>query len=107
MVQEALVRAQAASARVALLQTTLLPQAEQTLEVARAAYQTDRVDFLALMDDSRVRLAVRLEYYEALAALEQARVDLERAVGVDLERSARVDPPAHVEPPALQAGGPK
>lgn len=99
MVQEAWIRARAAAERVALLGSTVLPQVEQSLDVARVAYQTDRVDFLALIDDSRVRLQTRLAYYEALAILEQARADLERAVGIDLE------PLAPVEPPSSQAGG--
>jgi outer membrane protein TolC len=83
MVQESWIRTRAAAARAALLETTVLPQAEQSLEVARAAYQTDRVDFMALIDDSRIRVRARLDYLEALAALEQAHADLERAVGID------------------------
>ena len=41
-VQEAYVRAKSAQERAALLRTTILPQAQQTLDVSRIAYQTDR-----------------------------------------------------------------
>jgi outer membrane protein TolC len=86
-VQEAYVRVKTAEQRASLLRTTVLPQSEQALEVSRVAYQTDRVDFLALIDNERVRLDAHLDYYRALSDLEQALADLERAVGTDLAPS--------------------
>ncbi|MBI2185691.1 MAG: TolC family protein [Acidobacteria bacterium] len=83
-VQEAYVRADSAARRAALLRTSIVPQSEQTLEVSRIAYQTDRVDFLALIDNQRVLLDAQLAYYRAVSDLEQAMADLERAVGTDL-----------------------
>jgi outer membrane protein TolC len=83
-VQEAYVRVQSAARRAALLRTSIVPQSEQTLEVSRVAYQADRVDFLALIDNQRVLLDVQLAYYRAVSDLEQAIADLERAVGTDL-----------------------
>jgi outer membrane protein TolC len=83
-VQEAYVRVGAAGQRAALLRTSIVPQSEQTLEVSLVAYQTDRVDFLALIDNQRVLLDAQLSYYQALSDLEQALADLERAVGVDI-----------------------
>lgn len=87
-VQQAYVRVQAAQARAVLIRTSLVPQSTQVLDVSRVAYQTDRVDFLALIDNQRVLLAVQLDYHRALADLEQAAADLERAVGVDLDTAA-------------------
>jgi outer membrane protein, heavy metal efflux system len=83
-VQDAYVRVQSAAQRAALLRTSIVPQSEQALEVSRVAYQTDRVDFLALIDNQRVLLDVQLSYHEALSDLEQALADLERAVGIEL-----------------------
>jgi cobalt-zinc-cadmium efflux system outer membrane protein len=83
-VQEALVRAKAAQERAALLRTTIVPQSHQTLEVSRLAYQTDRVDFQALIDNERVLLDARLDYFRALSGFNQALADLEGAVGDDL-----------------------
>lgn len=83
-VQEAYVRVQSAAQRAALLRTSIVPQSEQTLEVSRIAYQADRVDFLALVDNQRMLLDVQLAYYRAVSDLEQAIADLERAVGTDL-----------------------
>lgn len=86
-VQQAYVRVKAAERRAALLRTTIVPQSEQILEVSRAGYQTDRVEFLAIIDNERVRLDARLDYYRALSDLEQALADLERAVGAPLPSS--------------------
>ena len=83
-VQEAYVRAKSAQDRAALLRTTIRPQSQQTLEVSRVAYQTDRVDFQALIDNQRVLLDVNLDYFRALSDFTQALADLERAVGIDL-----------------------
>jgi cobalt-zinc-cadmium efflux system outer membrane protein len=83
-VQEAYVRAKSAQDRAALLRTTILPQSQQTLEVSRVGYQTDRVDFQALIDNQRVLLDVNLNYFRALSDFAQALADLERAVGDDL-----------------------
>jgi cobalt-zinc-cadmium efflux system outer membrane protein len=83
-VQEAYVRAKSAQDRAALLRTTIRPQSQQTLEVSRVAYQTDRVDFQALIDNQRVLLDVNLDYFRAVSDFTQALADLERAVGIDL-----------------------
>ncbi len=83
-VQEAYVRATSAQQRAALLRTTILPQAQQTLDVSRIGYQTDKVDFQAVMDNQRTLLDAQLGYVRALSEFEQATADLERAVGVDL-----------------------
>jgi outer membrane protein TolC len=91
-VQEAYVRVKAAEQRAALLKTTILPQSQQTLDVSRVAYQTDRLEFLALLDNERTVLNAQLEYYRALSDFDQALADLERAIGTeispDLLRSA-------------------
>jgi len=83
-VQEAYVRAKSAQDRAVLLRTTIRPQSQQTLEVSRVGYQTDRVDFQALIDNQRVLLDVNLDYFRALSDFMQALADLERAVGTDL-----------------------
>lgn len=82
-VHDAYIRAVAASDRASLLRTTVVPQSEQTLEVSRIAYQTNRVDFLALIDNQRAVLDARLNYFRALADRELALADLARAIGVE------------------------
>jgi cobalt-zinc-cadmium efflux system outer membrane protein len=73
---------------VALLGSSVLPQAEQAVDVARAGYESDRGSFLALIDSQRVLLAARLDYHRARAERAQAIADLERVVGIDLAGGA-------------------
>ena len=80
-VREAYIRAESAAARAALLRTSIVPQSTQALDVSRVGYQSDRGEFLDIIDNQRVLAEARLGYYRALAELEQARADLERAVG--------------------------
>jgi outer membrane protein, heavy metal efflux system len=83
-VHEAYIRVVGAGQRASLLRTTVVPQSEQTLEVSRVAYQADRVDFLAVVDNQRVLLDAQLNYFRALADRELALADLSRAVGADV-----------------------
>lgn len=83
-VQQAYIRVKSAEQRAALLRTSVMPQSRQTLEVSRVAYQADRGDLLALIDSQRILLDAQLRYYRALSDLEQARADLEGALGEDL-----------------------
>ena len=54
------------------------------LDVSRIGYQTDRVDFLGLVDNERVLLNAELDYSRSLSDLEQATADLEQAMGTEL-----------------------
>jgi outer membrane protein TolC len=83
-VQDAYIRVKSAEQRAALLRTTVVPQSRHTLEVARVAYQSDRVDLLALIDNQRELLDAQLGYYRSLSDLDQALADLERTIGEDL-----------------------
>jgi outer membrane protein TolC len=83
-VYDAYVRVQAASDRVALVRTTVLPQSQQALDASRVAYQTDRVDFISVIDNQRELLDAQLNYYRALTDRELALADLARAVGTDV-----------------------
>jgi len=84
-VHEAYLRAKSAQDRAELLRTTLLPQAQQTLEVLRLAYQSDRVDFQTVIDSQRSLLDAQLAHVRALSDFEQAAADLERALGTELK----------------------
>ena len=85
-IQRAYIKVETAERRVALLQTTIVPQSRQAWESSRLAYETDRVDMLTLLDHERTLLDEQLAYFQALGELAAARADLERAVGVDFGR---------------------
>ena len=84
MVQEALVRAQSAEQRAALIRDGLLPQAAHGLELARLSYQTDRGSFLEVIDAARVIVDLQRDLVRAEADRQLAVVALERATGTDL-----------------------
>jgi outer membrane protein TolC len=85
-VKDLLAKIEAAEKMITLYKTTVLPQAQQTLESARVGYKTAKVEFLTLLDAERAIKDFWLEYYRALTAFEQRMAELERAVGGDLNR---------------------
>ncbi|GJQ22771.1 hypothetical protein BIY37_06280 [Candidatus Brocadia sapporoensis] len=67
-----------------LYETGVIPQAEQSLKAARIGYETDKADFLTLIDSQRILLNSRLLYYRALTDYEQNLANMERAIGMQL-----------------------
>lgn len=84
-VQQAHIRAMTAQAQVQLLQSDVIPRFQQVLASARVAYQSDRGDASAVIEDQRRVVDAQVRYFRTLGELQQARADLEYAVGVDLE----------------------
>lgn len=74
-----------ASEQVArLYHTTILPQALQNLEAARAGYRAGKGGFLDLIDTQRAWRGFQFEYYRALVEREHRLAELEQVVGTDL-----------------------
>jgi outer membrane protein TolC len=67
-----------------LSRTTLLPQAEQTLQSTLAAYQTGKRDFMTLLDAYRTLWMARENYVMTVRNLLTSQADLEQAVGLSL-----------------------
>ncbi len=80
-VQEAYLKVQAQRRLVELFDTTIIPQARQTVEASSSGYRAGSVDFLTLMDNWRKQVNYQLMYHRALAEMEQALADLRRVVG--------------------------
>jgi outer membrane protein TolC len=80
-VQEAVLRLESLESRGRLYKDVIIPQAEESLGSAEAAYTTNRQDFLDLLDAERVLFQVRLSYHRLLADYWMALADLERALG--------------------------
>ncbi len=85
--QEALIRVRSAQRLVELYRTTLQPQVDTALRSTTAAYQSDRTDFLNVVDSQNMALDVRSAYFRALAELDARLSELERATGAPLDRS--------------------
>lgn len=67
-----------------LYESSIIPQAEASLQSAEAAYEAGGADFLDVLDSERRLLAAKIAEVEALSDLGKSLAALERAVGRDL-----------------------
>ncbi len=67
--------------QIKLFEDTLLPQAEQSLRSAEAAYSTGTLGVLDLLDSERVLLNVRLGLAQLTSEFMKSLADMERAIG--------------------------
>jgi outer membrane protein, heavy metal efflux system len=84
-IREAAVRLDAARERVRLLETTVLPNITQAVDVATVAYGSNRGEYADLLDSQRLLLTTRMELIAARANVQRAAADLESAIGLGLE----------------------
>jgi outer membrane protein, heavy metal efflux system len=89
--EEAMERLKAARESFTIIERDLLPQAEQSFESAQAVYRGGQADSLALFDALRSLLDVRVERERALARVDTALADIERAVGGPIAGSQRME----------------
>jgi outer membrane protein, heavy metal efflux system len=78
------VKVQTADRLIQLYETSVIPQAEEAMKVAEAGYQSEKSNFLDLLDASRSLLDLRMEHYQHITNYEIALAELEEAVGTDL-----------------------
>jgi outer membrane protein TolC len=79
-IQESLLRLESLDERARLYREVLIPQAEESLASAEAAYTTNRQSFLDLLDAERVTFQVRLTYHRLLSDYWISLADLERTI---------------------------
>lgn len=71
-----------------LYRTTILPQAEQSLEAARVGYRAGKGGFLDLIEAQRAWRGFQLEYFKALVDRQYRLAELEQVVGITLDRQS-------------------
>jgi outer membrane protein TolC len=86
-VESAFYKLEQAARSLRIFQNTIVPQAEQSLLATRAAYETNKTDFLMLLDSQRVLRDMKLAGHQALADLGTRLAELELAVGTTLIES--------------------
>jgi cobalt-zinc-cadmium efflux system outer membrane protein len=79
-IQETSLRLDSLGERGRLFHEVIIPQAEESLASAEAAYTTDRLGFLDLLDAERVLFQSRLSYHRLVSDLWIALSDLESHV---------------------------
>ena len=87
-VKDLLARLRATDQVATLYRTTVLPQAEQSLEAARVGYRAGKTGFLDLIETQRAWQGFQLEYFKALVDRQHRLAELEQVVGVDLDRQS-------------------
>ncbi|REJ69895.1 MAG: TolC family protein [Planctomycetota bacterium] len=86
-------QARAAEATSQLYRTTILPQAEQTLQADQESYSTGGVEFDRVVGDLRNVLTLQLEHHRAVGRLAIALARIQQAAGTDLLTVAAEDLP--------------
>ena len=81
LVQEAVLRLESTGEQSRIYRDVLIPQAHESLASAEAAYTTNKLDFLDLLDAERILFQVRLTYKRLLADYWIALADIEQATG--------------------------
>jgi outer membrane protein TolC len=71
--------------RLKLSKESAIPQAQQTLVSAMAAYKTGKEEFLMLIDIQRMIAMAKLDYHMAVMNLLDSQSQLERAVGLSID----------------------
>jgi len=83
-IKEALVKVQNSQNLLKLFENTILPKSEQTLQAAQSNYETDKTDFLNLIQLQRNHLAFELDYKKIQTEHFRAIAELEKSTGTDL-----------------------
>lgn len=84
-IRDAYARVEANKKVVELYETAFVPQADETLKAAIRGYESDKSDFLTLLDSQRMLTEFKLDNYRAILDLRVALADLERSTGRDID----------------------
>ena len=87
-VNDLLAKLKATDQVATLYRTTILPQAEQSLDAARVGYRAGKAGFLDLIDTQRAWRGFQLEYFTALVDRQHRLAELEQVVGITLDRQS-------------------
>ncbi|MEW6009358.1 MAG: TolC family protein [Candidatus Omnitrophota bacterium] len=70
--------------KINLYQTNLIPILEGSINSSLAAFRSGGSDFMMLLDNERMLIETKMDYYKALVDYNMNLADLERALGLDL-----------------------
>lgn len=71
--------------KINLYKTNLIPILESSIASNLAGYRSGKADFMMLLDNERMLIDIKMDYYKALVEYNMNLADLERTVGVDLK----------------------
>ena len=87
-INDLLAKLRATDQTATLYRTTILPQAEQSVDAARVGYRAGKAGFLELIDAQKAWRGFQLEYFQALVDRQHRLAELEQVVGITLDRQS-------------------
>ncbi|MDD5730058.1 MAG: TolC family protein [Candidatus Omnitrophica bacterium] len=78
------VKAQVARQKIVLYKNNLIPFLESSIGSSLAGFRSGKGDSMMLLDNIRMLIETKMEYYKALVEYNMNLADLEKAVGTDL-----------------------
>jgi outer membrane protein TolC len=100
MIKDEMSMLERADRQIELYRTGIIPQAQLSLQSARAGYVVNKVDFLTLLDSQMSLYDDLRDYYGALADSEKTLAALERTVGAPPAVTVAPAEPPPAEKPA-------
>ncbi len=85
-VRDSVARVDANKKIIELYEMAFIPQAAETVNAAMKGYESGKADFLTLLDSQRMLIEFKLDHYRAILDFRVALADLERNVGIELNR---------------------
>jgi len=70
--------------KLALYKTNLIPILENSIDVSLSAFQSGKGDFMALLDNQRMLVETKMNYFKALVEYNINLADLERNIGAGI-----------------------
>lgn len=83
-VKDLATRIEIAKNKIKLYKTSLIPILESSIASSTAAFRSGKGDFMLLLDNERMLIETKMNYYQALVEYNMNLADLERLVGTDL-----------------------
>lgn len=87
-IKDLLAKLRATDQVATLYRTTILPQAEQSLDAARVGYRAGKGGFPDLIETQRALRGFQLEYFKALVDRQHRLAELEQVAGITLDRQS-------------------
>ncbi|MEM6259839.1 MAG: TolC family protein [Planctomycetota bacterium] len=88
-IEEALARIDAAEQSLKRLRERMMPDAQQTIDIALVGYRNGDVDFLQLLDDWQALLDDQLQETRLISELHRLEADLQQAMGSEQPEGGR------------------
>ena len=76
--------------KINLYKTNLVPVLENSIASSMAGFQSGRGDFMMLLDNQRMLIETKMEYYNVLVEYNMGLADLERIIGIGLKEVKKI-----------------